>query len=141
VSLECRVPLLDQDLVDLAARMPEDVKIRGGRLKHAMKAALADVLPASILERKKRGFGTPMGAWLKGDLAPVLRDVLSPESVAARGLFRPAEVARLISAHESNREDGTDRLLALMNLEIWARIYLDRREPADVADELKTMAS
>jgi asparagine synthase (glutamine-hydrolysing) len=141
VSLECRVPLLDQDLVDLAARMPEDVKIRGGRLKHAVKAALAEVLPASILERKKRGFGTPMGAWLKGDLAPVLRDVLSTESVAARGLFRPAEVARLIAAHEANREDGTDRLLALMNLEIWARIYLDRREPADVADELKTMAS
>ena len=141
VSLECRVPLLDHELVEMAARMPEDVKIRGGRLKHAMKAALSDVLPASILDRKKRGFGTPMGAWLKGDLAPVLRDVLSPESVTARGLFRPAEVARLIAAHESSREDGTDRLLALMNLEIWARIYLDRREPSDVADELKAMAS
>src|SRR5439155_7168892 len=76
VSLECRVPLLDHELVELAARMPEDVKIRGGRLKHAMKEALADVLPADILERKKRGFGTPMGAWLKGDLAPLLRDVL-----------------------------------------------------------------
>jgi asparagine synthase (glutamine-hydrolysing) len=141
VSLECRVPLLDHELVELAARMPEEVKIRGGRLKHAMKAALGDVLPPSILERKKRGFGTPMGAWLKGDLKPVLRDVLSPDAVAARGLFRPAEVARLIAAHEANREDGTDRLLALMNLEIWARIYLDRREPADVADELRATAS
>ncbi|MET0344687.1 MAG: asparagine synthase (glutamine-hydrolyzing) [Casimicrobiaceae bacterium] len=141
VSLECRVPLLDHELVELAARMPEEVKIRGGRLKHAMKAALADVLPASILERKKRGFGTPMGAWLKGDLKPLLRDVLSQETVAARGWFRPAEVSRLIAAHESNAEDGTDRLLALMNLEIWARIYLDRREPADVADELKATAA
>jgi len=141
VSLECRVPLLDHELVELAAAMPEDVKIRGGRLKHAMKAALADVLPQSILDRKKRGFGTPMGAWLKGDLAPVLRDVLSPDAVAARGFFRPAEVTRLIAAHEGNHEDGTDRLLTLMNLEIWARVYLDRRTPADVADELKAMVS
>ena len=65
-SLECRVPLLDHELVELAAQMPEAVKIRGGRLKHVMKAALRDVLPVDIIDRKKRGFGTPMGAWLKG---------------------------------------------------------------------------
>ena len=79
VSLECRVPLLDHELVELAARMPAGVKMRGGALKHVMKAALADVLPDDILDRKKRGFGTPMGAWLKGDLAPMLRDLLSPD--------------------------------------------------------------
>ena len=129
VSLECRVPLLDHELVELAARMPEDVKIRGGRLKHAMKAALTGVLPRDILERKKRGFGTPMGAWLKGDLAPMLHDLLSEPSVEARGLFRYPEIARLIAAHEANRIDGTDRLLALLNFEIWARIYLDGRLP------------
>ena len=67
------------------------------------------------------------------------RDLLSAESIAARGLFRHVEVARLIADHDANREDGTDRLMALLNLEIWARIYLDRREPADVADELKAV--
>jgi asparagine synthase (glutamine-hydrolysing) len=141
VSLECRVPLLDQELVELAARMPEDVKIRGGRLKHAMKEALRGVLPDDVLERKKRGFGTPMGAWLKGDLAPLVRDLLSEDSVRARGLFRHAEVARLIGAHDANREDGTDRLLALINLEIWARIYLDRRSAEDVTSELKAVTA
>ncbi len=139
VSLECRVPLLDHELTELAARMPEAVKIRGGQLKHVMKAALKSVLSPDILERKKRGFGTPMGAWLKGDLAPLVRDLLSADSIAARGLFRHSEVARLIADHEGNRQDGTDRLLSLLNLEIWARIYLDRREPADVADELKAV--
>jgi asparagine synthase (glutamine-hydrolysing) len=141
VSLECRVPLLDQELVELAARIPEGVKLRGGRLKHVMKAALRDVLPADIIDRKKRGFGTPMGAWLKGDLAPLVRDLLSPESVAARGLFHHGEIAALINAHEDNRLDGTDRLLALLNLEIWARMYLDGRTPGDVADELKVVAA
>jgi asparagine synthase (glutamine-hydrolysing) len=140
VSLECRVPLLDHELVELAARMPQEVKIRGGRLKHALKAALQDVLPPDILERKKRGFGTPMGAWLKGDLAPLMRELLSPASIEARGLFRPAEVAALIEAHGANRLDGTDRLLTLLNLEIWARMYLDGRTPVDVADELKAVA-
>ena len=137
VSLECRVPLLDHELVELAARIPEEVKMRGGRLKHVMKAALSDVLPHDILERKKRGFGTPMGAWLKGDLAPLLADLLSETSVEARGLFRYPEIAKLMTAHDANRIDGTDRLLALMNFEIWARIYLDARTPTDVADELK----
>jgi asparagine synthase (glutamine-hydrolysing) len=141
VSLECRVPLLDHELVELAARIPAGVKVRGGRLKHVMKAALADVLPRPLIARKKRGFGTPMGAWLKGDLAPVLRSLLSEHSVKARGLFRHSAVAGLIAAHEANRVDGTDRLLALLNLEIWARIYLDRRAPTDVADELKALAS
>ena len=136
-SLECRVPLLDHELVELAARMPEQVKIRGGRLKHAMKAALADVLPPDILERKKRGFGTPMGAWLKADLKPLLARMLDEPTVVRRALFDYAQVRTLVADHEANRIDGTDQLLSLMNLEIWSRIYLDRRTPEDVTAELK----
>jgi asparagine synthase (glutamine-hydrolysing) len=136
VSLECRVPLLDRRLVELAARMPASVKIRGGRLKHLMKDALRDVLPADILHREKRGFGAPIGAWIKRSLAPVVQTLLSRESVARRGLFRPEEVERLIAEHQGNRIDGTDAILALMNLEVWARIYLDRRSHDDVSAEL-----
>jgi asparagine synthase (glutamine-hydrolysing) len=137
VSLECRVPLLDHELVELAARIPQDMKIRGGRLKHVMKAALKEILPPHILERKKRGFGAPMGAWLKNELAPLTRDLLSEASIGARGLFHYPVIAALIEAHAANRIDGTDRLLALLNFEIWARMYLDARTPADVADELR----
>ena len=136
-SLECRVPLLDHELVELAARMPQSVKIRGGRLKHAMKEAVRGLLPPEILERGKRGFGTPMGAWLKGELAPLLHELLSEASIEARGLLDPAPVRELIGRHEANRVDGTDRLLALMNLEIWARLYLDRRLPQDIGAELE----
>ena len=137
VSLECRVPLLDQDLVTLAAAMPTSIKVRDGQLKHVMKAALADLLPSDILHRAKRGFGTPMGAWLKKELAPMLRQLLSPEVVARRGLFRQPVIDRLMADHEANRIDGTDALIALMNLEIWSRVYLDQGDPAEVAADLK----
>ena len=137
VSLECRVPLLDHQLVELAARIPHEIKIRGGHLKHVMKGAVSKLLPEDLLERRKRGFGTPMGAWLKGDLSPLVRDLLSAEAIRARGIFSADEVAKLTADHEANRLDGTDKLLALLNLEIWARIYLDRRTPDDVSRELK----
>ena len=137
VSLECRVPFLDHELVEMAAAMPADIKIPGGQLKSVLKTALGDLLPADILHRKKRGFGTPMGAWLKRELAPLLRGLLAPEVLRARGLFQPAVVDRLVADHQANRIDGTDALLALMNLEIWSRLYLDQRSPDDVAAELR----
>ncbi len=137
VSLECRVPLLDQRLVDLAARMPGRHKVRGGDLKHAMKRALEGVLPESILRREKRGFGAPIGAWFRQELAPLVADLLSPATVGRRGLLDPEAVARTIADHEAQRADRTDHLLALVNLEIWARLYLDGESVEAVTAELK----
>jgi asparagine synthase (glutamine-hydrolysing) len=137
VSLECRVPLLDQRLVELAARMPGSLKMHGGELKHVMKRALAGVLPNDILYREKRGFGAPMGAWLRAELSPVLRDVLSRESILSRGLLDPDAIERTIREHEQQTADRTDHLLSLINLEIWCRLYLDGESAAGVADRLK----
>jgi asparagine synthase (glutamine-hydrolysing) len=80
-----------------------------------------------------------MGAWLKQELAPLLRGLLSESVVKGRGLFHYPAVQELIASHEANRIDGTDRLLALLNLEIWSRLYLDGRAPEDVTTELKAM--
>jgi len=136
-SLECRVPLLDHELVELAARIPARHKVAGGELKAVLKQALTDVLPREVLYRSKRGFGAPMGAWIKGALAPLLASALSRQAVERRGLLNYAPIAELIDAHRANRIDGTDRLLALLNLEIWCRVYVDRRSSDDVSDELK----
>lgn len=136
-SLECRVPILDQRLVELSARMPSRYKIHGRHLKHILKVAFKGILPDDILHRKKRGFGAPMGAWLKGALSPLLRSVLSKESVQQRGVFDWNEVERTIALHEANKEDHTDHLLALMNFELWSRMYLDGQLPGDVAAQLQ----
>ena len=135
-SLECRVPLLDQELVELAAGIPAATRIRRGQLKYVMKKSLEGVLPHDILHRTKRGFGAPVGAWLKRQLGPVMKDLLSRESIEKRGWFRWEAVEQTIAAHESNREDHTDHLSALMNLEIWSRIFLDGESHEDVADGL-----
>ena len=116
--------------------MPAAVKVRGGVLKYTMKAALAQDLPQEILHRKKRGFGTPMGAWLKRELAPVLRSLLAPEVVQRRGLFDARVVSALVADHESQRADNTDALLTLLNLEVWSRIYLDGQHHEQVAADL-----
>ena len=135
-SLECRVPLLDHQLVELASTIPASQRIRNGQLKYIMKKALQDLLPGEILHRSKRGFGAPVGAWLKRQLAPAMKRVLSKDSVESRGWFDWSSIRETIAAHESNREDHTDHLSALMNLEIWCRIFLDGQPHDDVAAAL-----
>ena len=78
-----------------------------------------------------------MGAWLKGELGRVLDRILSPQALDSRGFFNSAEVARLVADHRANREDYTDALIALLNFEIWARLFLDGRSHEDVTTELQ----
>lgn len=137
VSLECRVPLLDQRLVQLGARIPGKYKVHKGVLKYPMRRALQGIVPDAILARGKRGFGAPVGAWFKDELAPFVRHVLSKRNIERRGLFTPAAVLRVIQEHERREADRTDHLLALINLEIWCRLYLDGDSEDGVADELR----
>ena len=135
-SLECRVPLLNHELVELAARVPAALRVDGRNLKSLMKRALNGVLPREILDRKKRGFGAPLGAWLKRDLQPMMNRLLSKQAVETRGLLCWPIVEETMALHMANREDHTDHLLALLSLEIWAQIYLDGRAADDIAGEL-----
>ena len=135
-SLECRVPLLDHELVELAAQIPANLRIRGGRLKFMMKKALQGVLSDDILHRPKRGFGAPMGAWIKKQLEPVMRSLLSKQAIERRGMLHWRPVSEAIGDHQANRADHTDHLLSLMNLEIWCRLFLDGQTHEDIAEEV-----
>jgi asparagine synthase (glutamine-hydrolysing) len=135
-SLECRVPFLDHRLVELAATIPAEQKLPAGRLKGVLKAALRGVLPDAVLDRRKRGFGAPVGAWFKRELVPLRKALLSRDVVIARGLLDPDVVERVSADHDANREDYSDLLLVLLNFEIWSRLFLDGVSHNDVADEL-----
>ena len=125
-GVEVRVPLLDLELVEYAVRLPSAEKQRGVHLKALFKAAVAPDLPNEILTRSKTGFGAPLRRWIREDLREMVRDVLAPESLAQRGLFEPAAVARLIASNERGQVDASYLIFSLMCVEMWMRSFLDR---------------
>jgi asparagine synthase (glutamine-hydrolysing) len=123
-SLETRAPFLDADVMALAFSMPGHLKIRNGERKWILKQAMADVLPSSILNRRKEGFSIPMKNWLRRELQGLMRELLSPSRVAQRGLFDPAMVTDLMDAHTEGRENHAHTLFPLMVFERWAQAHL-----------------
>ncbi|MDQ5845070.1 MAG: asparagine synthase (glutamine-hydrolyzing) [Acidobacteriota bacterium] len=124
-NLEVRVPFLNRHMIEFAARMPPELKLRGFKRKYILKRALEGTLPREVVWRKKAGFGAPIRSWLRGPLRPMIDELLSPETVEKRGLFRAAEVERLIDANNSGREDLSLQVFQLLNLELWQRRFMD----------------
>jgi asparagine synthase (glutamine-hydrolysing) len=125
-GVEVRVPLLDPDLVSLAARMPLEFKQHGHEGKWIFKKTMEKYLPHDVIYRPKTGFGAPLRTWLHHELKPLLMDTLSAESLAKRGLFDPQAVASLIQKDASGQVDATYSLFSLICIELWCRIFLDR---------------
>jgi asparagine synthase (glutamine-hydrolysing) len=124
-NLEVRVPFLNREMIDMAARMPPRLKLRGLKRKYVLKRALEAVLPKDVVWRKKAGFGAPIRSWLRGPLRPLIADLLSEEAVRKRGIFRPSEVRRVLDANFSGREDYNLQVFQLLGLELWHREFLD----------------
>jgi asparagine synthase (glutamine-hydrolysing) len=126
-NLEVRVPFLNQEMLELASRMPPDLKLRGLKRKYILKRAAEKLLPREVVWRKKAGFGAPIRSWLRGPLRPMVDDLLSAETMKRRGLFRPEEVKRIIEANLSGREDYNLQVFQLLNLELWQRAFIDQK--------------
>jgi asparagine synthase (glutamine-hydrolysing) len=124
-SLETRAPFLDGDLMELAFSMPGHLKIRNGERKWILKQAMKDVLPDTILNRRKEGFSIPMKNWLRRELQPLMRDLLSRDRVARRGLFDPDAVESLMLDHIAGHQNHAHTLFPLMVLERWAQAHLE----------------
>ena len=102
-SLELRVPLLDHKILEFAASLPVDFKVRGRETKRVFKAAFARVLPAEILNRRKAGFPVPYESWLRHEFKNEIRDVLLSDRALSRGYFERNEISRLLCANERRR--------------------------------------
>jgi asparagine synthase (glutamine-hydrolysing) len=127
-SLEVRVPFLDNRVVDFVTALPSEYRVRGFSLKRLLKAALSGVVPEFVLTRAKRGFGTPMGAWLREDLRPMVDELLDEDRLRRTGLLDARLVRQIIAAHESGSDDFTEAITALLVFEIW-RERLQMRLP------------
>lgn len=124
-SLEVRVPFLDHELVELAARIPARLKLKGLTRKYVLKKAAERWLPRNIVYRKKAGFSAPLRAWLRRDLRDMVEDLLSEENINRRGYFDYRSVRRLIDDNLAGREDNSLKVFQLLWLELWHREFID----------------
>jgi asparagine synthase (glutamine-hydrolysing) len=129
-SLEMRVPLIDHELVEAAARIPSSLKLRRGQEKYILRKALEGILPGDILERRKKGFMFPMHLWMRKELADIVRATLDGESVRRRGFFRPEAVVRLRERFFAGKEPFF-KVWNLVALELWCRLIIDARVVED----------
>jgi asparagine synthase (glutamine-hydrolysing) len=131
-SIESRVPFLDHSFVERVVALPTRCKLQGWRTKAVLREAMRDLVPRSILRRRKMGFPVPVGPWLRGPFTKLLDDlVLSPRALA-RGLFRPEALERLAAEHRAGANHG-QRLWLLANLELWQRVFLDGEDPSSLS--------
>ena len=129
-SLEARSPLLDHELMQLAASLPPDMKVRGTEKKVGLRAAMRGTLPDEIVDGRKQGFEVPLAEWLRGDLRELLRDVLLGAPATERGYFREARVRRLVDDHLAGRRDHARGLWTLLVFELWHQRAATRPKPS-----------
>jgi asparagine synthase (glutamine-hydrolysing) len=118
-SLEGRSPLLDHELMELAASLPSKMKAGRGQRKRILRSALRGWVPDEILDGPKRGFELPAARWFRGELRDYTRDVLLDPGSTSRGWFREEEVRRLLDEHDAGSHDHNRGLWTLLMLELW----------------------
>lgn len=124
-GLEARSPFMDHHVVELAARIPSSLKLQGGRGKRILIETFRDLLPESIQNRPKMGFGVPLDHWFRHELREMLTDVLLDSRTLQRGYFDPATVRRLVDEHVHSKWDHSSRLWLLLVFELWHRQFVD----------------
>ena len=125
-SLEARVPFLDTAITNFAFALPTRHKVRAFGKKVLLRKAAEPLLPREIVHGKKRGFSIPAAAWLRGELEPFARDVLSADRLRRQGFFRPEVVARVLDDHVSGRQDLSRQLWGLLAFTLWHERHVER---------------
>ncbi len=124
-SLEARVPYLDHPLVELVVSMPSSLKVRSGVRKAILKAAVADLVPAEILNRRKMGFELPLASWMRGPLRSYVVDVVRQEGPP--GLFNQSAIERFLDQHLKGVQDRSHQLWSLMMVKLWYHTVVRER--------------
>ncbi len=138
-AVESRIPLLDDQLIEYAASIPSNVKIKPFQAKYLLKKAYADFLPQSILARKKMGFNVPTGTWFREEQRHIITQLLLSERTCSRGYFNNDVVARLLHDHMEGTTNYQAQLFILASLELWFRVFIDRADltcPHESVEEL-----
>jgi asparagine synthase (glutamine-hydrolysing) len=125
VSLEVRAPFLDHRVAEYAASLPVNYKLKGRTTKYILKRAVHPLLPPFVARRGKKGFGVPVADWLKLNLRPLARDLLSPDRIRNHGLFDADYVERLQNEHERGVANHRKLLWTLLMFELWHESFIE----------------
>lgn len=127
VSLEGRAPLLDQNLIAFAARLPFDMKLRGEQGKYLFRKVAARLLPADVLNKRKQGFAIPLASWFRTGLKPMLLDTLGSRAFRERGIFNLSGIQTLVEEHQQGLQDRGELLWMVMVLETWLKTLPEQK--------------
>ncbi|QQR64939.1 hypothetical protein IPH92_05320 [Candidatus Kaiserbacteria bacterium] len=118
-GLEVRAPFLDIALVNFALTLPLTYKLKGRTEKYILKELMKSYLPARIVGRKKKGFGIPIGAWIRGELRDIFTKTLLEGKLVQSGLFKREGLAILLQSHQDGVSDNRKKLWTLFVLALW----------------------
>lgn len=124
-SLEARSPFLDHKLMEFAASIPSSLKLRGITTKYILKKTFSKILPKEILQRRKQGFGVPVGNWFRNELKDYAYEILLSRDCIKRGYFKEEAVKMMLDEHVLGKVDHGPRIWSLINLELWHNMFID----------------
>ena len=124
-SLEARVPFMDTVVANFAFSLPVRHKVRGLSKKRLLRQAVLPLLPREVVHGRKRGFSIPAAAWLRGELEPFAREILSPETIRRQGFLQPGAVTRVLDDHVAGRADLSRQLWGLLAFTLWHEHHVE----------------
>ena len=124
-SLEARSPFLDHKVIEFAASLPENLKMRSAETKSLLKKVAARLVPREAIYRRKMGFGVPVGNWFRANMKDFVHSVLLSEKSLSRGIIKPEILKRYVEEHISGKRDYTYQIWTLLMLELWFQRFID----------------
>ena len=139
-SLESRAPLVDYKVVEFAATIPVDMKLKGKNLKHILRQVASRYLPSDVVNLEKQGFRFPLGIWFRTDLKDFLRNLFAQSRFVELGIFNPVYINGILEEHIAGKVDHNYRIWCLLNLEIWYRLYFEGETIESLQDYTNALA-
>lgn len=124
-SLEARSPFLDHKVIEFAASLPENLKMKRMETKSLLKKVAARLVPREVIYRKKMGFGVPIGHWFRTSMKDFVREILLSEKSLSRGIIRPEMMKKYVEEHINSERDYTHQIWTLLMLELWFQRFID----------------
>jgi asparagine synthase (glutamine-hydrolysing) len=124
-SLEARSPFLDHKVIEFAASLPENLKMRGFETKSLLKKVAARLVPREVVYRRKMGFGVPVGKWFRGEMKDFVKSVLLSEKSLERGIMKRDAIERCVVEHTTGMKDNSFQIWTLLMLELWFQRFID----------------